>query len=211
MRLGRRRLVLSAAALAPASVAGTAPVLAQPVRLERPRTAIGILQNMKRAAADGLLLDESFYAEATLKEAFGAAQVAFGRPVAGYRLYGRLSGFGVLFETARVGGSYREGGDFTFSLSSSPAAPSDATPVEGRLQLVFARPTLAFDDVEKVFGKNWQRAPYPPEAGAVPLHAERVHGGTAIVDNLGEAPKTRWIMFAFDPRALVQFAVAGSR
>jgi hypothetical protein len=185
--------------------------LAEPVRLERPRTAIGILQNMKRAAAAGLLLDESFYAEANLKEAFGAAQVAFGRPVAGYRLYGRLSGFGVLFETARVGGSYREGGDFTFSLSSSPVAPSDATPVEGRLQLVFARPTLAFDDVEKVFGKNWQPAPYPPEAGAAPLHAERVHGGTAIVYNLGEAPQTRWIMFAFDPRALAQFAVAGAR
>lgn len=205
MRLGRRRLVLSAAALA-----ATAPALAGPARLERPRTAIGILQNMKRAAADGLLLDESFYAEANLKEAFAAAQVAFGRPVEGYRLYGRLSGFGVLFETERVGGSYREGGDFTFSLSS-PSVPSDATPVEGRLQLAFARPTLAFEDIENAFGTDWQPAAYPAAAGAAPLHAERVHGGTAIVYNLGGMSKARWIIFAFDPRAFLQFAVAGAR
>jgi hypothetical protein len=201
MRLGRRRLVLSAAALA-----ATAPALAEPVRLERPRTAVGILQNMKRAAADGLLLDESFYAETSLKESFAASQVAFGSPVAGYRLYGRLSGFGVLFETVRAGGSYREGGDFTFSLSSS-----DATPVEGRLQLLFVRPTLAFEEVEKVFGKDWQPAAYPTEAGAAPLHAERVHGGTAIVYDLGGTPKARWITFAFDPRALLKLAVAGVR
>jgi hypothetical protein len=197
MRLGRRRLVLSAAALA-----APAPAMAEPVQLERPRTAIGILQNMKRAAADGLLLDESFYAETNLKEAFAASQVAFGRPVAGYRLYGRVSGFGVLFETVRVGGSPREGGDFTFSLSSD---------AEGRLQLLFVRPTLAFEEVETVFGKDWQPAAYPPEAGAAPLHAERVHGGTAIVYDLGETPKARWIMFAFDPRALLKLAVAGAR
>ena len=179
--------------------------MAEPVRLERPRTAIGILQNMKRAAADGLLLDESFYAEANLKEAFAASRVAFGQPVAGYRLYGRVSGFGVLFETVRVGGSYREGADFTFSLSSS-----DATPVEGGLQLAFVRPTLAFEEVDKVFGKDWQRTAYPAEAGAAPLHAERVHGGTAIVYDLGGTPNARWIMFAFDPRALLKLAVAGA-
>jgi len=184
--------------------------MAEPVRLERPRTAIEILQNMKRAAADGLLLDESFYAEANLKQAFAASQVAFGRPAAGYRLYGRVSGFGVLFETVRVGGSTREGGDFTFSLSS-PKSSSDAPPVEGRLQLLFVRPTLAFEDIERVFGKDWRPAPFPAEAGAAPLHAERVHGGTAIVYELGRTPKARWITFAFDPRALLQFAVAAAR
>ena len=180
--------------------------MAGPVQLERPRTAIGILQNMKRAAADGLLLDESFYAETNLKESFAASRVAFGRPVAGYRLYGRVSGFGVLFETMRVGGSPREGGDFTFSLSSP-----ESSPVEGRLQLAFVRPTLAFEEVEKVFGKDWQPAAYPAEAGAAPLHAERVHGGTAIVYDLGGTPKARWIMFAFDPRALLKLAVSGVR
>ncbi len=158
---------------------------------------------MKRAAADGLLLDESFYAETNLKEAFAAAQVTFGRPVAGYRLYGRVSGFGVLFETVRAGGSYLEGGSLTFSLSSSDA--------EGRLQLAFVRPTLAFEEVETVFGKDWQPAAYPTEAGAAPLHAERVHGGTAIVYDLGGAPKGRWITFAFDARALLKLAVAGVR
>jgi hypothetical protein len=156
-------------------------------------------------AVYGDLLDESFYAETNLKEAFAASQVVFGRPIAGYRLYGRVSGFGVLFETVRVGGSYREGADFTFSLSSS-----DATPVEGGLQLAFVQPTLAFEEVEKVFGKDWQRTAYPAEAGAAPLHAERVHGGTAIVYDLGGTPNARWIMFAFDPRALLKLAVAGA-
>jgi hypothetical protein len=168
-------------------------------------TAIAMLQNMKRAAGEGLLLDEAFYAESNLKESFAASDVAFGRPVAGYRLYGRLSGFGVLFETARVGGTYREGGDFAFSLS----AP-DATPVEGRLQLTFLRPTLAFDDLESIFGKDWAPTAYPAEAGAAPLHAERAHGGTAIVYALGSAAAARWIMFAFNPRALLQIAVAAA-
>jgi hypothetical protein len=117
-----------------------------------------------------------------------------------------VSDFGVLFETVRAAGSAREGGDFTFSLSSS-----DAAPVEGRLQLAFVRPTLAFEEVEKVFGTDWQRTAYPAEAGAAPLHAERVHGGTAIVYDLGGTPMARWIMFAFDPRALVQIAVAVNR
>src|ERR1700732_1842566 len=137
MRIGRRRLVLSVAAFA-----GAAPAVAAPLRLERPRTAIALLLNLKRAADEGLLLDEAFYAEANLKEAFAAAQVTFGRPIDGYRLYGRGSGFGVLFETARIGGNYREGVEFGFSLSSP-----DAAPVEGRLQLSFPRPILAFDDL----------------------------------------------------------------
>ena len=201
MRLGRRRLVFSAAALA-----GACPAAAEPLRLARPRTVIAMLQNMKRAAAEGLLLDEAFYAEANLKESFAASDVAFGQPVAGYRLYGRASGFGVLFEAARVGGSYREGGDFTFSLSSM-----DATPVEGRLHLPFPRPTLAFDDLEHAFGREWTPTAYPAEAGAAPLHAERAHGGTAIAYTLGSAGRERWIMFAFNPRALLQIAVAAAR
>jgi hypothetical protein len=206
MRLSRRRLVLSAAALAPLTLAGAAPAVAQPLGLERPRTAIALLQNMKRAAGEGALLDETFYAEANLKESFGAQQVAYGRPIPGYRLYGRVSGFGVLFEVARVGGDYREGGDFSFSLSSA-----DATPVEGMLRLSFLRPTLGFDDVEKVFGRDWKPAAYPAAPGAAPPHAERVHGGTAMLYPLGSGDSSRWIMFAFNPRALLELAVAAGR
>jgi hypothetical protein len=198
MRIGRRRLVLSVAAFA-----GAAPAVAAPLRLERPRTAIALLLNLKRAADEGLLLDEAFYAEANLKEAFAAAQVTFGRPIDGYRLYGRVSGFGVLFEAARVGGSYREGVEFGFSLSSP-----DATPVEGRLQLSFPRPTLAFDDVEKAFGTDWKPAPYPVAPDAAPPHAERVHGGSAIAYRAMNGNPARWITFAFNPRALLELAIA---
>jgi hypothetical protein len=182
------------------------PAVAQPLRLERPRTVTGLLQNMKRAAGEGVLLDETFYAEANLKESFAASQVAYGRPIEGYRLYGRVSGFGVLFEATRVGGDYRESGDFNFSLSSVEAAP-----VEGKLQLSFLRPTLAFDDVETVFGKDWKPTSYPVAPGAPPPHAERTHGGTAILYALGDGGPERWIMFAFNPRALLELAVAAVR
>ena len=198
MRLGRRRLVLSAAALAAA-----APAIGQPLRLERPRTVIALLQNMKRAVDDGVLFDEAFYAEANLKESFAASQVAYGRPIPGYRLYGRVSGFGVLFETVRAGGDYRESGDFNFSLSSA-----EAVPVEGTLRLSFVRPTLAFDEVEKAFGKDWKPTSYPLAPGAAPPHAERAHGGTAILYGVGSGTPERWTMFAFNPRALLELAVA---
>jgi hypothetical protein len=180
--------------------------MAQPLGLERPRTVIALLQNMKQAAGEGALLDEAFYAEANLKESFGAQQVAYGRPIPGYRLYGRVSGFGVLFEATRVGGDYREGGDFSFSLSSA-----DAAPVEGMLRLSFLRPTLGFDDVEKAFGRDWKPTGYPAAPGAPPPHAERAHGGTAVLYPLGSGDLARWIMFAFNPRALLELAIAAGR
>jgi hypothetical protein len=202
MRLGRRRLVLSAAALA-----GALPARAQARRLERPRTVIALLQNMQRAADEGALLDEAFYGEANLKESFAGQQVAYGRPIQGYRSYGRVSGFGVLFESTRIGSDYREGGDFTFSLSSA-----EATPVEGRLQLAFLKPAVRFDVIENIFGKGWKPAAYPVAAGDAPPHAERAHGGTAIVyPSDGSNNSGRWIMFAFNPRAWLQLAVAAVR
>lgn len=167
---------------------------------------MALLRNMKRAADEGLLLDEAFYGEANLKESFAAQQVAFGRPIDGYRLYGRVSGFGVLFETVRVGGTYREGADFGFSLSSAGAAAA-----EGRLQLTFLRPALTFDDVENVFGKGWTATGFPVEPGAPPPHAERLHGGTAVLYRLDRDRPDRWIMFAFNPKALLQIAVAAAR
>jgi hypothetical protein len=197
MRIGRRSFVFAAAA----SVAR--PAFADPVTAAPgPRTLIEFLWAMKRAAEEGALLDPAFYDEANLKRLFAARVVTFGRPLEGYRLFGGVSGFGVLVEPVKMAGVTREGMTLDFSLSTEPAY--------GRLQLTFLRPAIAFGEIEGSFGKRWDLGAYPARPDGSPPLAERAHGNTAIRYGLGDAP-ARWMEFAFNPRALVESATVGAR
>src|SRR4051812_37794293 len=130
MRFGRRPFMLAAGGCVVAVPAAFAPVRAAPAAFEPPRTLSAFLLNMKRAAEERLLLDEAFFAEANLRNAFAAMHVVYGQPQDGFRLYGTVAGFGVLSDGVRVGGSVRENMRLDFTLS----APSDAAP-EGNLRL----------------------------------------------------------------------------
>lgn len=191
--------------LAAASSLSIAPAWAAPISFEPPRTLIAFLQNMKRAAQEGLLVDEAFYAEANLKNAFGAAYVVYGRPVAGFRLYGTVAGFGILADPVRMGGNVREGMQLDFTLS----APENAAP-EGNLRLSFAIPKRSFDDIESVFGKEWKPAAYVSRPNDPRPYALRHHGSSAISYTLGEGPPGRWMTFSFDARALLELATVAN-
>ena len=146
--------------LAAASVMSIAPAplvraQAAPAAFEPPRTLIALLQNMKRAAEERLLLDEAFYGEANLKNAFAATHVVYGARQEGFRLYGTVAGFGVLSDGVRLTGGVRENMRLDFTLSS----PQDAAP-EGNLRLSFVVPRRSFDDIESVFGRDWRQGDY---------------------------------------------------
>ncbi len=193
MRTGRRSFILAAAA----SVARPAFADSGP-----PRTLIEFLLTMKRVAEQGALLDPAFYDEANLKRLFAARAVSFGRQLEGYRLFGNVSGFGVLVEPVKVAGVAREGMTLDFSLMAEPSF--------GRLQLTFLRPSIPFGEIEWTFGKRWDLAAYPTRPdGSLPV-AERAHGNTAIHYSLSESAG-RWMEFAFNPRALVESASVGVR
>jgi hypothetical protein len=197
MRIGRRSLLLAAASC------GASTAFADPAP---PHTLIEFLQAMKRAGEEGALLDATFYDEANLKRLFAARGVTFGMAVEGYRLYGTVWGFGPLVEAVRVVGTVREGMTLQFGLQ--PAQPG---PAAGHLQLSFLRPSLPFDQIEQIFGRNWEPGTYPPPPdGAIP-HAERAHGSTAIRYRLGSGPPARWMDFAFSSRALVEAATVWVR
>jgi hypothetical protein len=181
-----------------------APARAQPAAFEPPRTLMALLQNMKRAAEERRLLDEAFYAETNLKNAFAATHVAYGNQVAGFRLYGTVAGFGVLSDGVRLGGSVRENMQLDFTLS----APENAAP-EGNLRLSFVIPKRSFDDIESVFGKEWKNAAYTPRANDPEPYALRHHGKSAISYTLGGGLPGGWMNFAFDARAMLElFTVA---
>ncbi len=167
---------------------------------------MAFLQVMKRVTQERRLLDAAFYEPANLEQLFAASAVSFGRPIAGYRLYGTVSGFGVLVEAVRIGGTAREGMTLAFSLSAPPAGPP-----EGRLLLTFLQPSVAFDDIEKVFGKEWEPAAYPARADGSAPYATRAHGSSAIRYRLGEAEPAGWMAFAFNARALLESASASVR
>src|SRR4051812_31631407 len=135
MRLGRRPFMLAAAS----SMLPTPAAAADPVPFERPGTLVAFLENMRRAAKEAVLLDEAFYKEANLKNAFGASHVVYGRPIEGFRLYGTVAGFGNLIDPVRIGGNTREGMQLDFTLSS----PENAAP-EGNLRLSFMIPRRSF-------------------------------------------------------------------
>jgi len=194
MRIGRRPFML----VGVSSIAAN-PAAAAPVAFEPPRTLIAFLQNMKRAAEERLLLDEAFYAEANLKNAFAATHVVYGRPQAGFRLYGTVAGFGVLSDGVRLGGSVRENMQLDFTLS----APENAAP-EGNLRLSFLVPKRGFDDVEATFGKDWKPAAYTSPSTTRAPYATRNHGSSAISYGLGEGPPGRWMTFSFDARAQLE-------
>ena len=173
---------------------------ADPVPFERPGTLVAFLENMKRAAKEAMLLDEAFYTEANLKNAFAARHVVYGRPVEGFRLYGTVSGFGNLIDAVRIGGSVHDGMQLDFTLS----APANGAP-EGNLRLSFMVPRRGFDDIEAAFGKQWKPTPYLGRSTTnVEPYALRNHGSTAINYSLGEGPPGRWMIFSFDARALLE-------
>jgi len=209
MRIGRRPFILSGVS----SIAAI-PALAAPVAFEPPRTLIAFLQNMKRAAEERLLLDETFYAEANLKNAFAATHVAYGRPQAGFRRYGTVAGFGVLSDGVRLGGSVRENMQLDFTLS----APENAAP-EGNLRLSFVIPKRSFDDIESVFGKDWKQGDYRSRANNPEPFALRHHGSSAISYTLGDpsaslragARPGGWLTFAFDARAMLELVTVANR
>ena len=176
-----------------------APARAVPAAFEPPRTLIAFLQNMKRAAEERLLLDEAFYAEANLKNAFAATHVVYGRPLEGFRLYGTVAGFGVLSDGVRLGGNVRENMQLDFTLS----APRDTGP-EGNLRLSFVIPRRSFDDIEAVFGKEWKNAAYTRRSNDPEPYALRNHGKSAISYTLGAGPPGGWLSFAFDARAMLE-------
>ena len=201
MRFGRRPFLLSAA-----SVVVAAPARAAPAAFETPRTLTAFLQNMKRAAEERLLLDEAFYAEASLKHAFAATHVGYGTPVAGFRRYGTVSGFGVLSDGVRVGGSVRENMRLDFTLS----APENAAP-EGNLRLSFVIPRRSFDAIEAAFGTGWKEVPYVPPSTDREPYASRLHGSSAISYTLGAGPPGGWMTFAFDARAMLELVTVANR
>ena len=182
-----------------------APALAAPVSFERPGTLVAFLENMKRTAQEGLLLDEAFYAEANLKNVFGASYVVYGRPAAGFRLYGTVAGFGKLIDPVRSGGVVREGMQLDFTLS----APENAAP-EGNLRLSFAIPRRTFDDIEAVFGKNWKNADYHGRPNDPETYALRHHGRSAISYTLASGPPGGWMIFSFDARALLELVTVAN-
>lgn len=189
-------------------VAAPAPLAqarAAPVAFEPPRTLIAFLQNMKRAAEERLLLDEAFYGEANLKNAFAATHVAYGRPQAGFRLYGTVAGFGVLSDGVRLGGSVRENMQLDFTLS----APQNAAP-EGNLRLSFVVPRRSFDDIESVFGKAWKQGEYRGRANNPEPFALRHHGSSAISYTLDEGRPGGWLTFAFDARAMLELVTVAN-
>ena len=194
MRLGRRPFLFAAA-----SSTLAAPAVAAPVPFARPGTLVAFLENMKRAAQEAMLLDEAFYTEANLKNAFGAMHVVYGRPADGFRLYGTVAGFGNLIDAVRMGGAVREGMQLDFTLSS----PAEGAP-EGNLRLTFMLPRRTFDDVEAAFGKSWKPAAYRGRSSNVEPYALRNHGSTSINYSLGEGPPGRWMIFSFDARALLE-------
>jgi len=198
MHLDRRSFVLAAASSIVAAPALADPG-ASPGAFERPGTLIAFLQNMKRAAQDGLLLDQAFYAEANLKNVFGANYVVYGRLIDGIRTYGTVAGFGVLADLVRTGGGTREGMQLDFTLS----APENAAP-EGNLRLSFLVPKRGFDDVEATFGKDWKPAAYTSPSTTRAPYATRNHGSSAISYGLGEGPPGRWMTFSFDARAQLE-------
>jgi hypothetical protein len=194
MRIGRRPFMLAAAS----SMLAT-PAAADSLPFERPGTLVAFLQNMKHAAEERLLLDETFYGEANLKNAFAAAHVVYGLPQEGFRLYGTVAGFGNLIDAVRIGGSVREGMQLDFTLSS----PENAAP-EGNLRLSFMLARRSFEDVEAAFGKQWKPAAYRGRSTNVEPYALRNHGSTAINYSLGDGPPGRWMIFSFDARALLE-------
>ena len=197
--------MLAAASSIVAAPAFFVPVRAAPVAFERPRTLVAFLRNMKRAAEERLLLDETFYADANLKNAFAATYVVYGLPQEGFRLYGTVAGFGVLSDGVRQGGIVRENMKLDFTLS----APPNAAP-EGNLRLSFVVPRRSFDDVEAAFGKEWKDAPYNRQPTDPEPYALRNHGGSAIRYTLGAGPPGGWLTFAFDSRAMLELVTVAN-
>jgi hypothetical protein len=141
--------------------------------VKAPATSRDVLERMKSALDENLLVQQDFFKDENLKRFFGLTDIQSG---VGAKNPGDLwaagHDFGGIFKGAEVDGNFYHGANFSLIRSAGASGK-----IKGVVKLVIPgilpKPSaLYFDNVENVFGKTWERinetlpdGPLPPPTG----------------------------------------------
>jgi hypothetical protein len=145
--------------------------------IHSPTTLLEFLSNLKLAFDSDLPLREDFYSDERLKAFSGGRKVRWLRTTETQR-WAEVIDFGKMIDTMKVGDATYSGISFrnerTVSADGKIHASAD-------LLLRERNQSVAFENVERIFGRNWEVYPYfPPPQGRVFQPATAPHGNDRI-------------------------------
>ena len=185
----KRRLAVWITAAALLLIAIQTPTSAQPTSPTEPRnqtivlavktptTANELLANIYYAVQNNLLVQRGLYVDDYLLRLFGGTRVVWRTPVGTQIVDGQVVGFSKWIKPLVVDGIRLDGISIAFSLQRSRAEVAS-------LFGLFRVPSDAnFDDVIRVFGKNWKEAPPEPLSPHPRIYgpATHPHGNETIL------------------------------
>jgi hypothetical protein len=150
---------------------------ADPQTPSKPKTLLGLLDNIKLVARSGALLRRDFYEDTSLLQYFGGVNVKVIR--SNNQTTGDILGFDEFVPPMPFDGtSSLPGMSIRFSWYEHTGGD-----IESTLSVLFGNSTgVGFDDVVRVFGASWDKAPLePPIPHRVYDRTTRPHGNDIII------------------------------
>lgn len=170
----------------------TSPIeLKQDVR--RPASLKDMLANLEFVISRQYLLRQSFYTAPNVMLVFGGSRVI--RHDYGAELRGEVVGFDRWVVPPNLGGPVIDGIGLDFSWQATAGG------VESRLRVNISGDTdLGFEDIERIFGRDWQQSNPPRSIHETLRDPTHPHGNETIeyVRRTGRIVQTLFVTFRFD-------------
>ena len=202
----RRRATVFAVATA-AVVIAAACVPSIDSRTTKPGSLTDLLLNVRQVTASRAILRYDFYTEQNLRDVFAAGSVRYIQ-LCDVNVVPDMKDFPEWIPRLGQPGKTYDAFDLRVRRYRTIDKEYGAT-VIFRLYPE-AGPKPDFDDVERLFGRNWTECPWePPSAhGPIPIPPVRPHGNACIVYNLGPSGQGRQLLLQFAPDATIDVAIA---
>lgn len=169
------------------------------IQLDKPKSVIELLINMKLATQSGFIEQDDFYVEDILRHAFGAGTVRF----TGQRCLGNfsvnLSNFPAWVPRVETLGRPIDAFDFRMRKYERSDGKSGAW-----VSMAFRSkdaPRPSFDEIVQLFGRDWVECELPPPSShpSIPPPVMHPRGNACIVYQLWSNTPQRKMIFKFSP------------
>jgi hypothetical protein len=172
-----------------------------PATVEKPTTSLQLLQNLKLALQNDLLLRRDFYAAESLTRFFGVEEASSGVGENNPNdIWVRAKTFGYAVKSAKNDEYVFSGISFSAGLKSKEVGKSSSFVV-----LAFGLGGPSFDDMEKVFGKGWVPDKTAPLHGPPPPPTAP-HGNERLTYMLDDSAVERRLFIQFHGNGLIFLA-----
>jgi hypothetical protein len=208
--MGERSKAMAASVMAIFAIASgcESPSDVSPAPPNTPASLADLLLNIRQVTASGAILRDDFYDSENLKMVFGAGTVDYIQRCA-VNIVPKLRDFPAWLPRQGPEGKTYDAIDVRVRKYQNIEGIFGASII-----LNFtsgSRPRPDFDEIQRLFGRNWTECPPDPPSPHGPIYVPptRPHGNACIIYALGRGSPSQ-IRFRFMPDATLDYALANA-